>query len=396
MLSEVPEGWRLLPLGDFATIKNGFAFKSKDFVSDEASGFDVSLVVRMSDFNGGYVDISRCKRIHKDKTEGLEKFKLNQVDILVAMSGATVGKLGRVPATLSELYLNQRVGCLQPTQCSGEFLWQLVNTPLFQTAVLGAATGNAQPNISSKELEKIQLVLPPEEEQQRISEILSSVDASIQATQAVIEQAERVKRGFVRERILGGLTPEEIFEGEAPENSELKTIAQATENLNKRRIPIKKSERQGGEYPYYGATGIIDYVKDYIFDERILLISEDGANLVDKNYPIAYSVEGKTWVNNHAHVLKVESPAQQKVLEEFFNEVPLTKFLTGMAQPKLNKAVLSSIPVPVFSETEAAILAEAIAALDASIASNRANITQLQAVKNGLMDDLLTGRVRAV
>lgn len=200
---EVPEGWQLLPLGDFAKIKNGFAFKSKEFLSDEATDGDVPLVVRMSDFNGGYVDTGRCKRIQKTTADGLEKFRLKQGDILVAMSGATVGKLGRVPAISSELYLNQRVGCMEPTQCSGEFLWQLVNTPFFQATVLAAATGNAQPNISSKELEKIRFALPPIDTQNHIVSALTAFDDFIAKHKAILEQQTRTKSGLLNDLLTG-------------------------------------------------------------------------------------------------------------------------------------------------------------------------------------------------
>ena len=200
---EVPEGWRLLPLGEFAKIKNGFAFKSKEFLSDDSADGDVLLVVRMSDFNGGYVDTSHCKRIQKTTANGLEKFRLKQGDILVAMSGATVGKLGRVPATANELYLNQRVGCMQPTQCSAEFLWQLVNTPFFQATVLAAATGNAQPNISSKELEKIEFALPPEDTQHRIVSALTAFDDFITKHKVIGEQQNLAKRGLMDDLLTG-------------------------------------------------------------------------------------------------------------------------------------------------------------------------------------------------
>lgn len=200
---EVPEGWQLLPLGDFARIRNGFAFKSKEFLSDDAADEDVPLVVRMSDFNGGYVDTRHCKRIKKTTADGLEKFRLKQGDILVAMSGATVGKLGRVPETSSELYLNQRVGCMQPTRCSGEFLWQLVNTPFFQATVLAAATGNAQPNISSKELEKIQFALPPVDTQNHIVSALTTFDDFIAKHKVILEQQTRTKRGLLNDLLTG-------------------------------------------------------------------------------------------------------------------------------------------------------------------------------------------------
>ena len=128
---------------------------------------------------------------------------------------------------------------------------------------------------------------------------------------------------------------------------ETKTLNQISTNLDNRRVPITKSVRVGGEYPYYGASGIVDYVSDYIFDEDTLLISEDGANLIARSTPIAFPATGKYWVNNHAHIVKFESPVTQRFVEMYFESIPLDEYITGAAQPKLNQSALNSIPIPV-------------------------------------------------
>ena len=89
--------------------------------------------------------------------------------------------------------------------------------------------------------------------------------------------------------------------------------------MDSMRKPVTKGNRIAGEYPYYGASGIVDYVEDFIFDGDYLLISEDGANLVTRVTPIAFSITGKTWVNNHAHVLKFEDWHTQRYVEMYFN-----------------------------------------------------------------------------
>ena len=122
---------------------------------------------------------------------------------------------------------------------------------------------------------------------------------------------------------------------------------QISENLDSRRIPITKSKRIKGPYPYYGASGIVDYVNDYIFDEDLLLISEDGANLLARTTPIAFSVSGKIWVNNHAHILKFDNMTTQKYVEMYFASIKLDEYITGAAQPKLNQSALNSIKIPV-------------------------------------------------
>ena len=119
-----------------------------------------------------------------------------------------------------------------------------------------------------------------------------------------------------------------------------KTLDQISENLDSRRIPITKAVRTNGEYPYYGASGIVDYVAEYIFDCDALLVSEDGANLLARSTPIAFSVSGKYWVNNHAHILKFDQSETQRFVELYLESIPLDDYITGAAQPKLNQKAL--------------------------------------------------------
>lgn len=140
----------------------------------------------------------------------------------------------------------------------------------------------------------------------------------------------------------------EMF-GDVVQNSKqlpIKTLPEISEDLDSRRIPITGSVREKGIYPYYGASGIVDYVKDYLFDEDILLISEDGANLLARSTPIAFSAAGKVWVNNHAHVLRFRDRATQCYVENFLNMIDISNYVTGTAQPKLNQAKLNAIPIP--------------------------------------------------
>lgn len=118
-------------------------------------------------------------------------------------------------------------------------------------------------------------------------------------------------------------------------------------NLDSQRRPLKKSVREAGEFAYYGASGIIDYVSDYIFDGDYLLVSEDGANLLARSTPIAFSISGKTWVNNHAHVLQFNSYIERRFVEIYLNSIDLSLYVSGAVQPKLNQANLNRIPIPI-------------------------------------------------
>ena len=118
-------------------------------------------------------------------------------------------------------------------------------------------------------------------------------------------------------------------------------------NLDSRRKPVTKDKRSAGNYPYYGASGIVDFVEDYLFDGDYLLVSEDGANLLARSTPIAFSIGGKNWVNNHAHVLQFESYELRRLTECYLNSIDLSPYVAGGAQPKLSQSNLNRILVPV-------------------------------------------------
>jgi type I restriction enzyme S subunit len=190
------------------------------------------------------------------------------------------------------------------------------------------------------------------------------------------------------------LVPELRF-SEFEKNSiwEIKSLNSIAKNLSNRRIPITSNVREKGEIPYYGATGVIDYVKDYIFNENLLLISEDGANLIDRNYPIAYSISGKTWVNNHAHVLKPINEHIQMLVEKYINSISIEDYLTGQAQPKLNKANLNKIPVPIpENPKEQQKIANCLSSLDNVITAETEKLDHLKNHKKGLLQQLFPAK----
>jgi len=118
-------------------------------------------------------------------------------------------------------------------------------------------------------------------------------------------------------------------------------------NRDGERIPVSKQEREtkAKTYDYYGASGVIDKIDDYLFDKPLLLIGEDGANLISRSMPIAFIARGKYWVNNHAHVLDGISEDFLRFIELHINAINLERYVTGSAQPKMNQAKMNSIPI---------------------------------------------------
>lgn len=131
------------------------------------------------------------------------------------------------------------------------------------------------------------------------------------------------------------------------ERWEYKRLGEVCDILDGKRKPITKNKREAGKIPYYGATGVLDFVKDYIFDEKLVLLGEDGAKW-GAGEPSAYIINGKSWVNNHAHTLR---PHRQTIIDEylvyFLNFSNLLDYITGVTVPKLNQEKMRSIPIPV-------------------------------------------------
>lgn len=200
-------------------------------------------------------------------------------------------------------------------------------------------SGMAQPKLNQTKLNEIPIPLPPLPEQIRIVAILDEAFASIDQAKANTE------RNLANARELFDSYLNRVFE-EKGEGWERVTLPECSTNLDKSRKPITKSKREPGSIPYYGASGVVDHVKDHIFDEDLLLISEDGANLLARTYPIAFSISGKTWVNNHAHVLRFDDERTRRFVEFYLNSISLEPWVSGMAQPKLNQTKLNSIPIP--------------------------------------------------
>ena len=133
---------------------------------------------------------------------------------------------------------------------------------------------------------------------------------------------------------------------------EQRKLGDVVEFLDTMRKPLEGDKRTPGPYPYYGASGIVDYVDGYLFDEELVLLSEDGANITDRNYPVCFLASGKYWVNNHAHVLRTKDVNENNFICNSLERKDYKQYNSGMAMPKLNQEVCRSIPIscPSFDE----------------------------------------------
>lgn len=166
----------------------------------------------------------------------------------------------------------------------------------------------------------------------------------------------------------------------------LKNFSDLTINLDNKRRPLSSMERskKSGCFPYYGASGIVDYIDDFIFQEKLLLISEDGENLKTRKTPIAFFAEGKYWVNNHAHVVKNKPDVDLRFIKYWFDVNSISSFLSGSVQPKLSSSNLNAIQILVPNLIEQQEIATIISSLDEMIELNNQINSNLEKIANSL------------
>lgn len=252
--------------------------------------------------------------------------------------------------------------------------------------------------------------VPPAGEQAAIVRFLAHADGRIRhviaAKQKLIKILQEQNRAIIHGGVTRGLDPNVRLKpsgiawlGDVPAHWIVSRIKSEFSCLNPKRVPLSATERGRmtlRQYDYYGASGVIDKVDNFLFDDELLLLAEDGANLVLRNLPLAIVARGQFWVNNHAHILK---PLRGHIeyLAAVLETVNYEPWITGAAQPKLTKDRLMGIQIAVapIGEQHAIMrhLRQQTAPLQASLAVARAEITLLREYRTRLIADVVTGKL---
>ncbi|MDP1812248.1 MAG: restriction endonuclease subunit S [Sediminibacterium sp.] len=335
-------------------------------------------------------------RYHDSKLKPVSSERLIQIGDVVVNSTGT-GTLGRVAQVkkLIQATVDSHVTIVRPIKdlfFSEFFGYAMIN--IEEEITEGGEGCGGQTELSRNKLKENYYISFPKSisEQQRIVSILDEAFTAIATAKANVEQNLKNARELFESYLQG------VFENKG-EGWDDKTLNEISEKLDSKRIPITKNVRKEGSIPYYGASGIVDYVADYLFDEDLLCVSEDGANLLARTYPIAFSISGKTWVNNHAHILRFNNIVSQKFVELYLNSIKLDDFVSGMAQPKLNQTMLNKIPIPFpksLMEQESIVLKlEALSTETKKLESNfQQKIEDLEELKKSVLQKAFNGELK--
>jgi type I restriction enzyme, S subunit len=378
-LGEVPEHWTLAPLKILLDIQNGSDYKA---VQAE-QGYPVI---------GSGGAFAFASQYHYDGESVL---------------------LGRKGTIDRPLYVKDRFWAVDTMYWSkiregahGKFTFYVSQCIPFQYY----STNTALPSMTKTLLGGHIIAVPSLTEQVAIAAFLdretAKIDALIAEQHRLIELLQEKRQAVISHAVTKGLNPNAPMKesgvewlGEVPEHWEVGPVKRFLSSMNYKRIPLSAEERatRQGEYPYYGASGIIDSVDEYLFEESLVLVSEDGANLLMRSTPIAFVASGKYWVNNHAHILK-PNDEMPTFWSERIESLQIAPFVTGSAQPKLTAEALINLTVaaPPKKDEKNAIeqrIQGAKAEFDPLLGASRKAIALLQERRSALISAAVTGQI---
>jgi len=355
----IPEDWDVKLLGSLiialeAGVSVNSVEKEKDTYAHNASIMKTSCVIR-----GKFIPEEHKTIVPHE----IHRAKLNpRKDSIVISRMNTkelVSECGYVDQDYTNLFLPDRLWMTRHNSRMPHcvrWLAHFLSSNSFNHAIKDSATGTSgsMKNISKESVLAVCIPFPPRAEQEVIADALSDADALIESLEQLIAKKRQIKQGAMQELLTGKKRlPEFVTSnsykqtevGVIPEDWNLRTLGELVTFLDGKRRPVKDADRakMRGSIPYYGASGIVDYVNDYLFDEDLILLGEDGENILSRSCRLAFRISGKTWVNNHAHVLRPNPDISIGFLTDYLESLNYEQFNSGTAQPKLNKQTCLNI-----------------------------------------------------
>lgn len=328
---------------------------------------EVTLIRSQNVYNDRF-DRSGLAFILPEHAEQLRNVEVEPGDVLLNITGDSVARVCQVPDDVLPARVNQHVAIIRPNPdlLDARFLRFFLASPQMQTHMLAMASAGATRNALTKGMiEGFKIPNLPMSKQLKISALLGSLEDKIELNRRMNETLEGMARALFKDWFVDfGPTRAKMEGREAylapdlwhhfpdgldaegkPEGWRDVEIGEFLDVRDSQRVPLsskQRAERQG-PYPYYGATSVMDYVNDYLFDDKLLLLGEDGSVVREDGTPFTQYVWGKIWVNNHAHVIKGRGISTEQ-LKCFFDQKNIAPFVTGAVQAKLNQGNLKRIP----------------------------------------------------
>lgn len=271
-----------------------------------------------------------------------------------------------------------------------KFLYYVLADDAFFDYSTATSKGTKMPRGDKTAIMRYQVPIYDLATQNKIAAILGAFDDKIELNNAINDNLQQQAMA-----LYGKVFPYSVTD-ELPAGWRVGTIGEIIEIHDSKRIPLSGAQRAKMEkriYPYYGATSLMDYVDEYIFDGKYLLLGEDGTVVDDSGYPVLQYVWGRFWVNNHAHILTGKLGFNVESLLLLFKRTTVKSIVTGAVQPKISQANLRSIQVVIPPQATLDSFSELICPLFAQIRQNQDQNKSLEALRDTLLPKLMSGEI---
>ena len=312
--------------GSFKSLRDNAYYVSKD------KGF--ARVIRLTDYNNSFNE-NDTVWVDESGYNFLSKSSLKPKDIIISNVGAYLGTVFYAPNLTIPMTLGPNAILIRPNEkVLNEYLYYLLSSHYGFSKIMAIKSGSAMPKFNKTDLKAIEFFIHNKDEQQHIVDILGTLDEKIENNEQLINILENLA--------------EKKYLDFAIKTSTKTRLEDVIELFDSKRIPLSSREREQrkGIYPYYGATGILDYVNSFLFSGEYVLFAEDGTVTDTNGHPIVQLVNGNFWVNNHAHILKGKNGWHDYTLYVALKQLNVDKAVTGAVQPKINQANLLSLEIP--------------------------------------------------
>ena len=404
-LGKVPSTWTV------TAMKHGYDIKLGKMLQPEQKGDkdELAAYIRAANIQWQGVETSDIKLMWFSPSERLDLI-LKKEDLLVS-EGGDVGRACLWRNELSNCYFQNSVNRARSKPGnSTRFAKYWLSTLKDKGFIDVICNKSTIAHYTAEKLSATPVLLPSHSEQLAIATFLdretAKIDNLIVEQERLIELLQEKRQAVISHAVTKGLNPDAPMKdsgvewlGEVPEHWEVGPIKRFLSSMNYKRVPLSSEERSSrqGNYPYYGASGIIDSVDDFLFNESLVLVSEDGANLLMRSTPIAFEAHGEYWVNNHAHILR-PNDGLTLFWSERIESVQIAPFVTGSAQPKLTAEALLNLTIscPLDLEEKKAIeerIQTARSELEPLIEAAENAVKLLRESRSALISAAVTGQI---
>lgn len=377
--------WRTYKLGELVTIKGGKRLP-KGVLLQSAPNHHPYIRIR---------DLGKTRILELDSTyeyvdditqKSIARYVVEKGDILLSIVG-TIGLIGIVGESLH--LANQTENCVKLINLKTVdrlYLYYYLSSTIGQIEIQKGIVGAVQAKLPIKNIENIEISLPPLAEQKRIADILSAIDDKIELNRRINANLEQQAQALYKS----------WFVDNKKDDWKKKRLDDIISIYDSQRKPLSGQQREKMEkiYPYYGAASLMDYVDNYLFDGIYLLLGEDGTVSDSEGFPMLQYVWGKFWVNNHAHILQGKNGFTTESLYILLKQTNVSSIVTGAVQPKISQANLKSVPIIMPPINLLNQYNNIIKPIFNQIRINHNQIQQLSTLRDTLLPKLMSGEIK--